>query len=690
MSVALAWDPLDHPRDTHGRFRGSGATDGLLARLTKPLEGLKVEETGFEDTPTFITGNERYLTVDDPDNSFDPRLAEIGFRVGGDGISVDHIAVNRRARKRGMAIAITAELHRRYPDKPLIQGSFATPEGARYGVGMAANFPEWNKLWLDTDANGKLVYWKPGDPIDANARTFDPMLYETAAYRRDPETGEYSREPLQRMIDEVLARAKTRRAFEDVAFYDPDQLRDQLGRWTKAPDVGYRGRYTAARPEPGASMDNPYNIFPADLYTAKGPQYYGNAGGPGGPDPTTWPMDQATWRILMRAHRHPEAPVKVYRAMPPGLPRTINPGDWVTPNRDYAVRHGESTLLGDYEIAEAEAKAGDLYTDGNSIHEWGWWPQARGRALAWDPIEHPRDRATGRFRESAVPGEEGLAHLPGRPASRNAMQRERYDLPAVAELHQTETMRRVEDGFHKLGVKSDIRSLARPREGTTIDSAGVSVYRPPGTAERWDENQKDRDRQYADALTAAQEAFERFPQLRGKRGLRSVTTYEAGDWLDLPGQGPPFVYEAEEKMDSWGMTVQLGGGPSDVLLRVRAGEDERYIGAGTTAPADWTAYGRMWHEMGHAVFNASFHKSKTHDKLDALDKLMELWGIREDGPEPAREFSEYGAQNPREFFAEVFASLNEDRNADALTAAQREKLLYVQREFNKWAGMKVL
>lgn len=51
---------------------------------------------------------------------------------------------------------------------------------------------------------------------------------------------------------------------------------------------------------------------------------------------------------------------------------TINDGDWVTINKQYAVEHGKSSLLGKYKILSKVVKARHLYTDGNSLHEWGY------------------------------------------------------------------------------------------------------------------------------------------------------------------------------------------------------------------------------------------------------------------------------------------------------------------------------
>ena len=53
---------------------------------------------------------------------------------------------------------------------------------------------------------------------------------------------------------------------------------------------------------------------------------------------------------------------------------TRNPGDWITINREYAKEHGESQLNGQYKILSKTVKAKDIYTDGNSIQEWGYDP----------------------------------------------------------------------------------------------------------------------------------------------------------------------------------------------------------------------------------------------------------------------------------------------------------------------------
>jgi hypothetical protein len=53
---------------------------------------------------------------------------------------------------------------------------------------------------------------------------------------------------------------------------------------------------------------------------------------------------------------------------------SIKPGDWVTTVRAYAVEHGQSLLQGKYKIVTATVPAKTLFTDANSILEFGYDP----------------------------------------------------------------------------------------------------------------------------------------------------------------------------------------------------------------------------------------------------------------------------------------------------------------------------
>lgn len=50
----------------------------------------------------------------------------------------------------------------------------------------------------------------------------------------------------------------------------------------------------------------------------------------------------------------------------------INIGDWVTINPSYAKEHGQGNLNNRYKILSKTVTAKELFTDGGSIHEWGY------------------------------------------------------------------------------------------------------------------------------------------------------------------------------------------------------------------------------------------------------------------------------------------------------------------------------
>lgn len=52
----------------------------------------------------------------------------------------------------------------------------------------------------------------------------------------------------------------------------------------------------------------------------------------------------------------------------------ISPGDWVTLNKQYAINHGKETLNNNYRVLTKTVKARELFTNGDSVHEWGYDP----------------------------------------------------------------------------------------------------------------------------------------------------------------------------------------------------------------------------------------------------------------------------------------------------------------------------
>ena len=66
--------------------------------------------------------------------------------------------------------------------------------------------------------------------------------------------------------------------------------------------------------------------------------------------------------------------ITVYRAVPKSLKETKmqSGGQWVTPSYQYAVKHGNNALNGNYKIIKETVSAENLWWDANDIREWGF------------------------------------------------------------------------------------------------------------------------------------------------------------------------------------------------------------------------------------------------------------------------------------------------------------------------------
>jgi hypothetical protein len=132
-------------------------------------------------------------------------------------------------------------------------------------------------------------------------------------------------------------------------------------------DTSYRMTHTAPNREFGATLDDLTGggqMYPADVYSPKGYQYYG-AG---------MSYDKKAFDIANKFKGKPDAMVEIYRAVPKGVSDEINPGDWVTLTKEYAIDHGDANLQDGYKIIKKKVKASDIYTNADSIHEWGYDP----------------------------------------------------------------------------------------------------------------------------------------------------------------------------------------------------------------------------------------------------------------------------------------------------------------------------
>lgn len=162
----------------------------------------------------------------------------------------------------------------------------------------------------------------------------------------------------------------------------------------------YTGEHEAPDPDNGAPLfDITRNgIYPADVYGHLGYKYYGNNGDI---------FDMEAFSIVISCHLHANRLLTIYRAVPKAFPiKKINRGDWVTTVKSYARSHGRDNLKNDYRILSKLVHARDLFTEGNSLLEWGYVPQ---------PFDHDSEAAT---RERRAAKKEKLAMVTSGAKSR--------------------------------------------------------------------------------------------------------------------------------------------------------------------------------------------------------------------------------------------------------------------------------
>lgn len=140
----------------------------------------------------------------------------------------------------------------------------------------------------------------------------------------------------------------------------------------------YRGEHQAPGPNNGAPMHNVTpDVYPKDFHSHNGFRYYADQGND---------YDRHSYNQVTRVKDKPDEKVWIHRAIPTDvykkamkskapLKEMIRPGDWVTTSKEYAKEHGEGSLKGQYKIASKRVSAKDLYTNGDSIHEWGYHPE---------------------------------------------------------------------------------------------------------------------------------------------------------------------------------------------------------------------------------------------------------------------------------------------------------------------------
>lgn len=130
-------------------------------------------------------------------------------------------------------------------------------------------------------------------------------------------------------------------------------------------DDSYQMLHRPADRESGAPLSDLTHIYPKDVYGPDGLRFYSVSGDE---------MDVKAYRKILALRGKPDEKVWVYRAVPLDAPETVSKGEWISIIPEYAIEHGESQLGGKYKIVAARVRAGDIFTEGDSWHEWGYDP----------------------------------------------------------------------------------------------------------------------------------------------------------------------------------------------------------------------------------------------------------------------------------------------------------------------------
>jgi hypothetical protein len=136
-------------------------------------------------------------------------------------------------------------------------------------------------------------------------------------------------------------------------------------------DEDYRMDHRAPMHDSGSPLHDVTGTYPDDIYGPKAIQYYG----------TREPWDSRSIRVIQLSRNKPNQTIQIFRAVPKEVKsNTINPGDWVTASKEYAAQHGRG--LGKYKVLTKIVPAKTLFTNGDSIHEWGYDPGGADEPVA--------------------------------------------------------------------------------------------------------------------------------------------------------------------------------------------------------------------------------------------------------------------------------------------------------------------
>jgi hypothetical protein len=127
-------------------------------------------------------------------------------------------------------------------------------------------------------------------------------------------------------------------------------------------------------------------------------------------------------------------------------------------SKQYAKNHGESVLLGNYKIASMRVPAKHVWTNGDSVHEWGYYPvenKAKGGSVIKKLEDYLRQRE----------GEYGLKRL----------QRAADEIHGLESMYTEEALRRAFGG--------DNAQALMTMNPADFEKFAIRLYSDPDTRE---------------------------------------------------------------------------------------------------------------------------------------------------------------------------------------------------------------
>lgn len=130
-----------------------------------------------------------------------------------------------------------------------------------------------------------------------------------------------------------------------------------LGKSANVADMSYQIDHKPMTVAGGAStLDDLTGAFGDDIYGKNALQYFGSGD----------PREKTTLKLLQAARGNPDKMVTIYRGVPEGV-SAINPGDWVTLDRNVAADYGN--------VIEMQVPARSITSWPDSLLEFGYYPE---------------------------------------------------------------------------------------------------------------------------------------------------------------------------------------------------------------------------------------------------------------------------------------------------------------------------